>query len=60
MGATEELMTEHRAIERMLAVLEVAAQRLEGGQRVRPGMLREAVDFVQNFADKCHHGKEEG
>jgi hemerythrin-like domain-containing protein len=58
--ATEVLMTEHRAIERMLAVLETAAQRLEQGQRVRPGLLREAVDFVRNFADRCHHAKEEG
>jgi hemerythrin-like domain-containing protein len=43
----------------MLAVLETAAQRLEAGERVRPGLFREAVDFVRNFADKCHHGKEE-
>jgi hemerythrin-like domain-containing protein len=57
--ATEVLKEEHRAIERMLAVLETAAQRLETGERVRPGLFREAVDFVRNFADKCHHGKEE-
>jgi hemerythrin-like domain-containing protein len=56
---TEVLMTEHRAIERMLAVLETAARRLEAGERVRPDLLREAVDFVRNFADRCHHGKEE-
>ena len=43
----------------MLAVLEAAAQRLESGQRVRPGLFRDAVDFVRNFADRCHHGKEE-
>ena len=59
MTATEVLKEEHRAIERMLAVMEVAAQRLEAGQPVRPGLLREAVDFVRNFADKNHHGKEE-
>jgi hemerythrin-like domain-containing protein len=59
MTATEELMTEHRAIERMLAVLEAAVARLEAGERVRPELFREAVDFVRNFADRCHHGKEE-
>lgn len=59
MSVTEELMTEHRAIERMLAVLEEAARRLDEGRPVRPGLLREAVDFVRNFADRCHHGKEE-
>jgi hemerythrin-like domain-containing protein len=57
--ATDTLMTEHRAIERMLAVLETAAQRLDAGERPRPGLFREAVDFVRNFADRCHHGKEE-
>ena len=59
MKATEELMTEHRAIERMLAVLEAAAHRLEDDQPVRPDLFREVVDFVRNFADRCHHGKEE-
>jgi hemerythrin-like domain-containing protein len=59
MTATEELMTEHRAIERMLAVLDAAAGRLEAGERVRPDVFRDAVDFVRNFADRCHHGKEE-
>jgi hemerythrin-like domain-containing protein len=59
MSATDELRTEHRAIERMLAVLEAAAQRLEQGERVRPDLFRQAVDFVRNFADRCHHAKEE-
>ena len=59
MGATEDLMTEHRAIERMLAVLDAAAGRIEAGEKVRAGLFREAVDFVRNFADRCHHGKEE-
>ena len=59
MTVTEELTTEHRAIERMLAVLESAAGRLEAGERVRPDVFREALDFVRNFADRCHHGKEE-
>jgi hemerythrin-like domain-containing protein len=59
MSATNELRTEHRAIERMLAILEAAAQRLEQGERVRPEVFRQAVDFVRNFADRCHHAKEE-
>ena len=59
MRATEVLMEEHRAIERMLAVLETSAQQLRAGERVPAELFREAVDFVRNFADKCHHGKEE-
>ena len=59
MSATDELRTEHRAIERMLAILEEASNRLEDGRRVRPDVFRQAVDFVRNFADGCHHAKEE-
>ncbi len=59
MTVTAVLKEEHRAIERMLAVMQAAAQRLESGEGVRAGLLREAVDFVRNFADKNHHGKEE-
>ena len=60
MKATDILMDEHRVIERVLAVLETAAQRLEQGQAVRPGFFVEAADFIQGFADGCHHRKEEG
>jgi hemerythrin-like domain-containing protein len=59
MSATDELRTEHRGIERMLAILEAAARRLEQGERVRPDLFRQSVDFVRNFADRCHHAKEE-
>lgn len=60
MKATEILMDEHRLIERMIAVLETAAQRLEDGQEVRGDLLLEVVDFIKEFADGCHHKKEEG
>jgi hemerythrin-like domain-containing protein len=59
MTATAILKEEHRSIERMLAVLGTAAGHLEAGEPVRPGLFREAVDFIRNFADKNHHGKEE-
>jgi hemerythrin-like domain-containing protein len=59
MSATDDLRTDHRAIERMLAILEAAAQRLEQGERVQPDVFRQGVDFVRNFADRCHHAKEE-
>ncbi len=59
MTVTAVLKEEHRLIERMLAVMEAAGRRLESGEPVRAGLLREAVDFVRTFADKNHHGKEE-
>jgi hemerythrin-like domain-containing protein len=59
MKPTEELKTEHRAIERMLRVLEGVSDRLESGEAVDPTHLAQAVEFIQVFADRCHHGKEE-
>lgn len=60
MKATDELMSEHRVIERVIAVLETGAGRLEKDQDVRPGFFIEATDFIKGFADGCHHKKEEG
>jgi hemerythrin-like domain-containing protein len=60
MKATDELMSEHRVIERVIAVLETGAERLEQNQEVRPGLFIEATDFIKGFADGCHHKKEEG
>ncbi|MFH1652096.1 MAG: hemerythrin domain-containing protein [Chloroflexota bacterium] len=59
MSATEELKHEHRVIERMLSVLEKAAEKVEQGGELPPDFFNRAVDFIRNFADRCHHGKEE-
>ena len=60
MQATEILKEEHRVIERVITSLEQATQRLERGERVRPGFFADAAQFVTGFADGCHHKKEEG
>ncbi len=59
MKATDTLMEEHRIIERVLASLEKQARRLDAGEAVRPSFFLDATDFVRNFADGCHHEKEE-
>ena len=59
MRASEVLKNEHRGIERMLRVLEKEATQLEAGERVDPAALDQHVDFLRNFADRCHHTKEE-
>lgn len=59
MNPTEVLKAEHRVIERVLKVLEIAAAKLEAGGEVSPSILEKALDFIQNFADRCHHAKEE-
>ncbi len=60
MKATDILMNEHRLIERVLDALEDRAQTLQKGAAVRTGFFLDAVDFIRNFADGCHHRKEEG
>ncbi len=50
----QELMDEHRIIEKVLTALTTAAD-----QEVSLEFYEKAVDFIANFADKCHHGKEE-
>ncbi len=59
MQPTEELKHEHRVIERMLGVVSKACDRLEEGKEVDPALFVGAADFFKNFADKCHHSKEE-
>jgi hemerythrin-like domain-containing protein len=60
MKATEILMQEHRVIERVLTALEAAANRAEAQEPIRPSFFADAADFIRNFADGCHHQKEEG
>ena len=60
MQATEILMEEHRVIEKVLFSLETAAKRLSAGQMIPMDFFLKAADFIKNFADGCHHKKEEG
>lgn len=60
MKATDILIEEHRVIERVLGSLETAANRLSAGQVVPMDFFLKAADFIKNFADGCHHQKEEG
>ena len=52
------LMAEHRVIERVLSALEQRIAELD--QQPFPyEFLTQALDFFRNFADGCHHAKEE-
>jgi len=59
MKATQVLRDEHEGILAMLAVVESAAKRLQSGKEIPNDMMTNAVGFFRNFADRCHHGKEE-
>ena len=57
--ATADLRDEHEVILQALAVLERVAIRLASGKPVSDSALTDLVQFLQTFADRCHHGKEE-
>lgn len=59
MKATDILMDEHRVIEQVLNCLEKLADRWEAGETLDSTSALEALAFFRNFADRCHHGKEE-
>jgi hemerythrin-like domain-containing protein len=61
------LMIEHRLIERMIALMRADLARIKDNVAVDPEFafvdpvfLDTAVDFLRTYADRCHHGKEEG
>jgi len=60
MKATDILMDEHRVIEQVLTCLERLADDCHSCKKLDRVSAREALDFFRNFADHCHHGKEEG
>jgi hemerythrin-like domain-containing protein len=55
----EQLKEEHDAIKLMLRILERVCEKLESGQQVDQAHLKQMVEFISVFADRCHHGKEE-
>jgi len=59
MKPTEILKNEHRIIEIVLQALDSIANRALFEHTVDAESVRQALDFFQNFADRCHHGKEE-
>ncbi len=62
MDAIETLMTEHRIIEQVIDSLVSFAdevRRKGGGGDAERAELGRFVTFIREFADACHHGKEE-
>ncbi len=53
------MMQEHELIVEVLASLHVMAERLGSGAVVPRQDVAEFGRFFRDFADKCHHGKEE-
>jgi hemerythrin-like domain-containing protein len=56
---TDELMREHRLIERMFKLMWTGCNSLERGEPVSPEFFADAADFATAFIEGCHHLKEE-
>ena len=59
MKPTEILSGEHRVIEQVLTCLEQIAETCRKDGRLDKLSAEQALNFFRNFADRCHHGKEE-
>ncbi|HVM50152.1 MAG TPA: hemerythrin domain-containing protein [Candidatus Acidoferrum sp.] len=55
----ETMMEEHELIVQVLASLQAMARQLETGAQVPRQDVADFAQFFRQFADKCHHGKEE-
>lgn len=59
MKPTDILSNEHRVIEQVLDCLGKMVTRSIEQRQLEQEPARQAIDFFRNFADRCHHGKEE-
>lgn len=53
------LMIEHRLIERMIAILENHVQTAQTASQIDLALIIQGAEFLRQYADHCHHGKEE-
>ncbi|AHM56088.1 hemerythrin HHE cation binding domain protein [Peptoclostridium acidaminophilum DSM 3953] len=58
--ASEDLVNEHKEILTGLKILEKLFMLLDDNKEVEAEDIKGIVNFLKLFADKCHHGKEEG
>lgn len=59
MYATDIMVSEHEMITRMLKVMRKACLGILKGEKICYKDFEKMTDFVKNFADDHHHGKEE-
>ena len=58
--AIADLMNEHEAILSAIQILERMIAAMEKARSVDATDMHAFIGFLKEFADKCHHGKEEG
>lgn len=55
----DALLQEHATILAVLDAAEHEVLRIEGGGEVHESFWRQYLEFLANYADRCHHAKEE-
>jgi hemerythrin-like domain-containing protein len=58
--AVADLMNEHEAILTAIQILDRMIPSIEKAPSVEKKDIQDFIGFLKEFADKCHHGKEEG
>ncbi len=58
--AIKDLLNDHEAILSALNIMDRMVARVENGQSEDIKDISGFIGFLKEFADKCHHGKEEG
>lgn len=56
---TQQLMTEHQNILRVIDQVLTECNRIERGGDLDVEFMEQTIDFIRNYADKFHHAKEE-
>jgi len=59
MSAIVSLKEDHRAIRHVLDILHVITERMELGDPVSPSVLQSILDFMVNFKEITHRGRED-
>ncbi len=59
MNGIELMVSEHKLIKRMLLVLRKASYKAVVASEIDYDDFAAMIDFIRNYADKHHHGKEE-
>lgn len=60
MQAVDILVDEHRLIKHMVKLIEKNIDEITENAKVNTNFIITAVDFFRTYADRYHHGKEEG
>ena len=60
MRPTEILMDEHQIILQVIGAAEREARKMAESGSADGAKVGKIIDFIRNFADRCHHAKEEG